>query len=111
MHEVMLLALAWVAGLLLGAGFFGGLWWTVRRGSASAQPALWFLSSLLLRMGVTLGGFYLVGRGDWQRLLACLFGFVVARSVALRLTRPPLEQGDPRCNPRSGEAGHAPQSR
>ncbi|MDE3072805.1 MAG: ATP synthase subunit I [Pseudomonadota bacterium] len=107
MHEAVPLALAWAAGLLLGAGFFGGLWWTVRRGSASAQPALWFLSSLLLRTGVALGGFCLVGRGDWQRLLACLFGFVVARSVALRLTRPPRERG----NPPSGEAGHAPQSR
>jgi F1F0 ATPase subunit 2 len=32
MNEVFSLASASVAGLLLGAMFFGGLWWTVRAG-------------------------------------------------------------------------------
>ena len=40
-----------LAGLVLGAIFFGGLWWTVRKGLSSQQPALWFLGSMLLRMG------------------------------------------------------------
>ena len=42
MNESLTLALAWVAGVLLGAIFFGGLWWTVRKGVSSQQPALWF---------------------------------------------------------------------
>ena len=40
MNEVLLLALALSAGVLLGAVFFGGLWWTVRKGVSSEQPAL-----------------------------------------------------------------------
>ena len=59
MNEPLGLASALVAGVLLGAFFFGGLWWTVRKGLSSNRAALWFLGSLLLRMSVTLTGFYL----------------------------------------------------
>ncbi len=76
------------AGALLGAVFFGGLWWTVRKGVSSEQPAFWFLGSLLLRMSIALAGFYLVSSGHWERLLLCLVGFVVARWLVARLTRP-----------------------
>lgn len=91
MNETLTIILAGAAGLCLGAIFFGGLWWTVRKGVSSPRPALWFLGSLLLRMGVALAGFYFVGGGQWQRLLGCLIGFVVARFVVLWLTRPPVE--------------------
>jgi uncharacterized membrane protein YfbV (UPF0208 family) len=33
---------ALATGIFLGALFFGGLWWTVRRGLTVANPALWF---------------------------------------------------------------------
>ena len=62
MNETLTLALALAAGMLLGAIFFGGLWWTVRKGVSSEQPALWFFGSLLLRMSIALAGFYFVGR-------------------------------------------------
>ena len=88
MNEVLLLALALSAGVLLGAVFFGGLWWTVRKGVSSEQPVLWFFGSLLLRMSIALAGFYLVSGGNWDRLLVCLVGFVLARLVVMRLTRP-----------------------
>ena len=87
MNEFLILILAFVAGLLLGAVFFGALWWTVRRAVVAKKPALWFLGSLLVRMGVALAGFYFVGRGDWRKLLACLLGFFLARVIVLRLTR------------------------
>ena len=89
MNEYLNLALAMVAGWLLGAMFFGGLWWTVRRGVASRRPALWFLGSLLLRMGIALAGFYLVGREHWPLLLMCLLGFVMARLTMSWLIRVP----------------------
>ena len=50
MIEFISIALALSAGLLLGGFFFGGLWWSVQRGVASARPALWFFASLTLRM-------------------------------------------------------------
>jgi F1F0 ATPase subunit 2 len=91
MNETIGLILAWMIGLALGGLFFGGLWWTVRRLAASNQPAMLFMVSFLLRMGVTVSGFLLIGRGDWKRLVICLVGFVMARIVVIRLTREPLE--------------------
>ena len=87
MNETLLLVLAFLAGGVLGSIFFGGLWWTVRKGVASAQPALWFSGSLLLRMSIALAGFYFVSGGDWRRLVPCLLGFVIARLAVAWLTR------------------------
>ena len=96
MDEPLAMVLACVAGLLLGAVFFGGLWWTVRRGVSSKQPAAWFFASLLLRMSIVLAGLYLVGHGHVERLMLCLLGIVVARFVVMRLTRPSVDQHQPR---------------
>lgn len=86
MNEILAGVLAAAAGLLLGAIFFGGLWWTVRKGVASPRPVLWFTGSLLVRMGIVLPGFYFVGGGELPRLLACLLGFLIARLLVTRLT-------------------------
>lgn len=75
-----------IAGLLLGTMFFAGLWWTVRKAVFSQRPALWLLGSQLLRTSLTLAGFYLVAGGHWQRLLACLIGFVIARFLVIQFT-------------------------
>jgi F1F0 ATPase subunit 2 len=87
MNDTLSLALAFATGVLLGAIFFGGLWWTVRKGLSSNQPALWFLGSLLLRSSLVLAGFYFVARGHWERVVVCLLGFVAARLIVTRLTR------------------------
>jgi F1F0 ATPase subunit 2 len=103
MNDTLSLALAFVTGVLLGAIFFAGLWWTIRKSLSSAQPALWFLGSLLLRTSLVLAGFYFVARGRWERLLVCLLGFVAARLIAVRLIQPAEK---PACPAR--EASHAP---
>jgi F1F0 ATPase subunit 2 len=104
MTETLALALAWMAGGVLGAIFFGGLWWTVRKGVSSKQPALWFSGSLLLRMSIALAGFYFVSGGHWERLVLCLLGFVMARLAVTWLTRLP---GENRTSP-AQEASDAP---
>lgn len=104
MIEFSTLILALVAGLLLGAIFFGGLWWTVLKGVSSKQPAVWFFGSWLLRMSMILAGFYFVGRGHWERLVICLLGFLMARLVVTWLTRPSGENQ----NRPAQEASHAP---
>lgn len=104
MNEPLSLAFAVFAGALLGAMFYGGLWWTVRQGASSRRPALLFLGSLLLRMGVALTGFYFVSGGHWQRLLLCLLGFVLARLAVTWLTRPPCKNQPPQVQ----EGSHAP---
>ena len=56
MNDILVLAPPLAAGLLLGAFFFGGLWWTVIKGVSSPRPALWFFTSMLLRMSCDPGG-------------------------------------------------------
>jgi F1F0 ATPase subunit 2 len=93
MSNILALALALVAGAFLGVFFFGGLWWTVQKGVASARPALWFLGSLLLRTSVILTGFYFVSQGHWSRLGVSLLGFLIARVIVVkRLTETPAEE-------------------
>ena len=92
MNETLTLILVGAAGAALGAIFFGGLWWTVRKGVSSPRPALWFFGSMVVRMTIVLAGFYLVGRGHWERLVACLLGFIIARFIVMRLTRTPIER-------------------
>ena len=87
MNEFGSLAQALAAGGLLGAMFFGGLWWTVIKGLASERPALWFFVSSQVRTVIALGGFYFIGSEHWQRWLVCLLGFVLARAIVKWLTR------------------------
>jgi len=86
MNETMQLTLIFIAGLLLGAIFFVGLWLTVLYGISARQPALWFGLSFLLRAVIALSGFYFVASADWKRLLVCLSGFIIARIIVIRLT-------------------------
>jgi F1F0 ATPase subunit 2 len=89
MSEALRLVLPLLAGVLLGAMFFGGLWWTVRKGVLSQRPVLWFFGSSLLRTSIALAGFYFVSGGHWESLLLCLLGFVMARLIVAWLTPPP----------------------
>lgn len=95
MNETLLMLLSLLSGMLLGVFFFGGLWWTVRKGLSAQQPALWFFTSLIVRSTVVVAGFYLVAGSDWKRQLLCLLGFIVTRFIVTRRVR-------------SLEASHAP---
>lgn len=81
------LLLPLLMGIVLGALFFGGLWWTVQRAASVRWVGLWFFSSLLLRTAAVLTGFYLSCGDDWRRWLAALLGFSMARLIITRLTR------------------------
>jgi len=104
MNEPIGFASALAAGILLGTMFYGGLWWTVLKGMLSKRVAVWFIGSLLLRVGVTLLGIYLVSAGNWKRLLSCLCGFLIARLLVAWLVRTRVP------HPASQSAGsnHAP---
>ncbi|MGD0907898.1 MAG: ATP synthase subunit I [Candidatus Acidiferrales bacterium] len=104
MSDAVHLMLVLTTGVLLGAIFFGGLWWTIQKGLSSKSSALWFFSSLLLRTSVVLIGFYFIGRGHWERLVVCLLGFIMARFVVTWLTR---SWGENQTRP-AQEIRHAP---
>lgn len=108
-NETLPVILAFGAGGALGALFFGGLWFTVKRGVSASVPALWFFGSLLLRVSLALTGFYFVSGGHWQRLLACLLGFFIARRAVTALTGAPETRSRSDSQKRSArEPSHAP---
>lgn len=82
------IALSVAAGAGLGLLYFGGLWLTIRRLAGSRRPALLFGSSLAVRLSLTVVGFYFVMDGSWERALACLGGFLIARQVLISRLRP-----------------------
>jgi F1F0 ATPase subunit 2 len=97
MHELLILAPlilagSLLAGVLLEAFFFGGLWWTIQMCPPSEWSGLLFAGSLLIRMAVALTGFYVVSHGDWRKLVACLVGFILARIAVTRLIHLPPQK-------------------
>jgi F1F0 ATPase subunit 2 len=88
MKEWIEMVLVFMAGLALGAMFFLGLWYTVQKATTSKAPALWVLGSFLFRVGIVMLGFYYIGVGNWQKLLVCLAGFIVARFAVTYYTKP-----------------------
>lgn len=93
MNELRLFA-SLLAGSALGVVFYGGLWWTVQRAMTSKRVGLWFFGSLLVRTVIVLAGFYLVCGDDWQRWLAAVLGFGLARIAVTRFTRPDTETAE-----------------
>ncbi len=71
------------AGIFLGIIFFGGLWWTLQKSLASPYVAIWIVTSMLLRTGIVLMGFYYIGHGSWERMLCTLLGFFIVRLVVV----------------------------
>ncbi len=87
MNEVVTMILVFLAGAVLGVLFFGGLWFTVKKSVNAKRPALLILTSFFLRIGITMMGFYVIGADNWQRILLCLLGFIVARFTVLYFTK------------------------
>jgi F1F0 ATPase subunit 2 len=86
MNETVYMVLAWIAGLVLGTFFFGGLWFTVKKAVSAKIPALWIFGSFFIRIGITLVGFYFISSGNWKKLLVCLAGFIMARFLVIHFT-------------------------
>ncbi len=79
------LAAPFIEGSLLGAMFFGGLWWTIQRSVSSAYPGLLFSGSLFVRTGIFIAGLYFVSQRDWRRMVTCLLGFIASRVLVTKL--------------------------
>lgn len=90
MSEPWLLLLAGIAGAGLGLLFFGGLWYTIRQLPQSRRPALLLISSFLIRLSLTLLGFYWILGGAAaaiDRLLVAFIGFLLVRLLLTRRLR------------------------
>jgi F1F0 ATPase subunit 2 len=96
MTPFITLVLAWAAGTGLGLFYFGGLWLTIQQLPFSGGPALLLVGSFVGRTALTLVGFYLVMGGRWERMLACLVGFMMARLFLVSRLRPERVPAIPR---------------
>lgn len=71
-------------GVALGLFYFAGLWFTVRRLTVSRHPELLVLSSFGVRISIVLLSFYTVSQGRWEPIVACMTGFLIARTLLVR---------------------------
>lgn len=87
MNEIISRLLVFTAGCALGTLFFGGLWLTIKKMKTAKMPSLLFLVSFVFRVMVVLLGFYFFGTNNWQNMLICLLGFIVARFAITHFTK------------------------
>ncbi|MEZ5584414.1 MAG: ATP synthase subunit I [Candidatus Competibacteraceae bacterium] len=94
MTEIITWVLAALGGAVLGLFYFAGLWFTLRRLPGHPHPALWVIGSFILRLAVSLAGFYMILGSDRNltRLGIALLAFLVARVALTRWLRPPTPE-------------------
>lgn len=83
-HSLLLLGIPFAVGIGLGLFYFGGLWMTIQRLPTTSWPAVLTFGSFWVRSAACGWGFYWVMDGQWERLAACLLGFLGTRSVLIR---------------------------
>jgi F1F0 ATPase subunit 2 len=77
--DVIGVAAAW--GGLLGAFFFGGLWWTLKRLAQRRHPRRFLGLSFLVRLLIVLYGFWLALAHGLSAFLTTLGAFALIRIV------------------------------
>jgi F1F0 ATPase subunit 2 len=78
------LFLSFLAGILLGSLYFGGLWYTVRRLPTASRPAMLIIGSFLLRLAPFLAAIYLLAAAHWSNLLSAMAGVLLTRTLLIR---------------------------
>lgn len=87
--DLLGIALAGAGGALIGLGYFGHLWWTLKRLPERTHRGAWLFGGLVLRLSVALAGFYAFTGGAPVRVIVCLAGFMAVRVAFARLIRTP----------------------
>jgi len=86
-YTVQLVAV-FLTGAALGLFYFGGLWLTIRRIPNVQQPGMLLLVSYVVRIAVVMLAFFFVMAGEWERIIACLAGFLVMRTCMIHRIQP-----------------------
>lgn len=103
--DLLLIASAFMGGVVLGLFFLGCLWWTVHRLSKMRSPRLFYFATLMTRMLVILAGFAgLASSGDWRMVAAGACGFVLIRTLGVRLSLRQRPASPPTESPSAGRA-------
>lgn len=85
--EPLTFGLALLAGLGIGAFFFGGLWWTITKSISAQKPKSLLLFSFMVRIAISIPAIYFVAANNFARLIICLTGFFAARLIMMRVVR------------------------
>ena len=73
-----------IVGLGRGAINYAALWLTVQNITNARHPALLNMLSYAVRQGFILVVFYIVMGSHWERLVICLAGFLLVRTIVIR---------------------------
>lgn len=85
-NELFYIGGGFIAGLLLSAFYFGGLWLTVKRLTKARYITLLFVVSYSVRIVISLCCIYFVAvYGNWMALSALLVGFIASRIALFKL--------------------------
>jgi F1F0 ATPase subunit 2 len=87
MIDVLFLLLSLLAGIAAGALFFEGLWRTITKAVLSARPVALIILSFIVRTILLLLLLAFVSQGNAFRLGGCMAGFLLGRTIILRLRR------------------------
>lgn len=79
--------MVFVAGLIVGLLYFGGLLWTVQRLGKSKHPFVFYLTSFAARLSLVAACVLFVLQVGSVHLLVAIAGFFVARVFLVCLTR------------------------
>jgi F1F0 ATPase subunit 2 len=99
MNEYFALFLALIFGLALGFAHLGILRLTVDHLSRSKKPSVFLLGSFIVRMGISFLFFLAaVWIASWQGVIASLAGFLLVRTILIRLWGPQNNGGKESCH-------------
>jgi F1F0 ATPase subunit 2 len=74
-------------GVLLGMFFFGSAWLVVRKLTVMKHPAIFFVSSMIIRISVVVTVLYALFSDSWLKLLLALAGLLIARSILIYIVK------------------------
>lgn len=78
-NELWGITLSTLIGLCLGACYFGGLWYTIRRMTTARRPTMALAVSFVARAALALTVVLVLLWAPWGNPAACLLGIVAAR--------------------------------
>ena len=76
-----------LGGAMLGALYFGGLWFSVRRIGKVERKKMFLFFSWLVRSVLLCCGLYLLARYNPASLLCSVFGLFLSRAVIIRTVK------------------------
>ena len=92
-NDIHAWAISFIVGALLGVFYFFALWPTTRHLATGRHAKTWLFFGLAVRISVLMLGFvFILDVRHWEGLIIALLGFVLVRTVAIRLARPQVTE-------------------